>query len=141
MEPSVTKTVRIPGDIIQRMENFGLPHNDIIVQALREFFNMPPEPSVEFMKKVCKWVEDTFEGKPFEEDVTLKVFRHIQSDKTLFAAYKKLTGTQEAKEVLHRRLGKMVKQALKAEVVGRSLPLDPEKELIKTYALLRPPSK
>lgn len=45
---------------------------------------------------------------------------------------------KRAVAALHRRVGRAVKVALAAKVVGRSLPLDPEVELITSHALLEP---
>jgi len=136
----INKTFRIPVDLAQHMDELGIPPNDIVIQALRQFFGLPLEESIVFMQQIHAWVVEQFSGQDFDEDVTLKTFRHIKEDNNLFNAYQRIVKMQE-ENTLHRRIGKMVKVALKAEVIGRSLQLDPAKELIKTYALLRRSTK
>jgi len=50
--------------------------------------------------------------------------------------YQRITGEKKTKETINRKIGKMVKQALNATVIGRSLPLTKDGELISSYALL-----
>ena len=79
------------------------------------------------------------------QDVTLEVFRHLRGDEALRARYLAAIdrgdgfADESLRSTLHRRIGKRVKAVLGAEVVGRSLPLDPAVELIRSFALLRAP--
>ena len=45
---------------------------------------------------------------------------------------------ERARDSLHRRIGRLVKQVLRARAVERSLPLNPTVELIRSHALLEP---
>ncbi|MBF0548079.1 MAG: hypothetical protein HQM08_26815 [Candidatus Riflebacteria bacterium] len=140
-DQTIVKTIRIPKDLFKNVENHakkqGSNFNDTVITALRSFLGLPTEEAALFIQKLFKWVLKTFKEDNFPENVTHQVFRHIQKDRVILEEYQRLTQKQEDKEIINRKIGKMVKQALGATVVGRSLPLG-NGELITTYALLRP---
>lgn len=138
---TVVKTVRIPTELCQQVESWakktGSNFNDTVITALRAHIGLPSEAGVLFIHRIFDWVVKTYKKSEFPENVTHKAFQHIQNTPELLKEYQQITMQRENKEIINRRIGKMVKQALDAEVVGRSLPLGKE-ELITTYALLRP---
>lgn len=139
---TVVKTVRIPEELFREVENSakkqGSNFNDTVVTALRRYLGLPSEDGTLFIQKVFNWVVQTYRQDDFPEDVTRQVFQHIQKDPELLVEYHQVTRRREDKETINRKIGKMVKQTLNAEVIGRSLPLPRGEELITSYALLRP---
>lgn len=145
----VTKTIRLPASTVelaeQRAEAEGLTFNDIVDLAVARHLGVPANPAFEVLEAVREFLQAEYPSRrAFPQDVTLRVFRHIQADESLRALYVAATAgadgeTDEAlRDALHRRIGKRVKAVLGAKVTGRSLPLDPAIELIRSHALLAP---
>jgi len=144
-----TKTLRLPSDLVQaaevRAEEIGLNLSDIVEAALAEHLGLPRNQSFEVLAAVRDHLLARYPRRQgFPRDVTLTVFRHIQTDPGLQSLYRSAVVDPDgsldetARDSLHRRIGKLVKQVLRARVVGRSLPLDPAVELIRSHALLEP---
>lgn len=140
---TVTKTVRLPDPLAEAAEaaalQLGLTFNDIVEVALSSHLQMPANKGHAVLMAVRDHLVETYPiQRGFPQDVTLEVFRHIQSDKHLWSLYQAAVGQDDeaARDSLHRKIGKAVKAVLGAKVVGRSLPLDPAVELIRSHALL-----
>lgn len=122
----------------------GLTVTDVVNAALAEAWGKPVVPKVKLLLALSAWVKLTYDPSAFPADVTKQTFLHLLGDETLLALYYAATQdpatgvvVPERRDDLHRAIGAMVKVALNAKVVGRSLPLDPGL-LIKTHALLAP---
>ena len=80
----------------------------------------------------------------FPQDVTLQTVRTVRDDPNLRRLYDEAIRDQAGeidvtqKEILHRLIGRTIRRVLNADVIGRSVELDPNEELIKTHALLVP---
>lgn len=148
MENSIVRSMRLPQDVTdgvnEQADKLGITFNESIIYCLRSHLGLPQDPSIPLLEAISRWVADTYSPKDFPEDVTLHTFRHLRDTPALRKQYDRLlqndTGTIDKKTQgqLHRRIGALVRNVLDAHVVGRSLEYDPEVELIKTHALLRP---
>ena len=148
MRGTTLRTIRMPVSIVEaaqtKADAMGITFNDLVVHALCRLLGLSRCDPVPFLSSLSDWVLSEFSPDCFPEDVTLKVFRHIRQAPELFARYRALIDDSDgrrderAKGGLHRRIGKVVKNVLRARVVGRSAPLNPEEDLIKSHALLRP---
>ena len=149
MNRLTTKTLRLPSDLIeaaeQRAADIGLNLSDIVEAALAEHLGLPRNRAFAVLEAVRDHLLDRYPRRQgFPRDVTLTVFRHIQTDAQLSELYRSAVQLpsgevdERARDSLHRRIGRLVKQVLRAQVVGRSLPLDPAIELIRSHALLEP---
>ncbi len=143
------KTVRVARDVLEaaqaKADELGVTLNDIIDAGLRKELGMKPNPKLQFLSDVAERLRADFPSKKaFPNDVTLRVFHAIRDDPGLRSSYEQLIGArggginEQAKEDIHRQIGKLVPRVLGAKVMGRSLPLDPAVHLIKTHALLAP---
>jgi hypothetical protein len=142
----ITITARIPVSLIERAEvlanEAGMSLNDLLVHALDRELGGGGDPMIRLLAALRTWVRNTFEAG-FPVDVTLKTFQHLRADPVLWSAYEKCICdangnlVPERRSGLHRRIGLLVKRVLKAEVVGRSLPLNVKEHLISSYALLQ----
>lgn len=139
---TVVKTVRIPTELFEDVEKAarqqGSNFNDTVINSLRAYLGFPSDEGAVFIQKIYKWVISRWPIDDFPENVTQLVFRHIQETPALFKNYQTATRDREQREIINRKIGKMVKQALNATVIGRSLPITGTNELITSYALLRP---
>lgn len=142
---TVTKTVRLPEPLAEAAEaaalQLGLTFNDIVEVALSIHLKMPANKGHAVLIAVRDHLVAAYPNqRGFPQDVTLDVFRRIQSDKHLWSLYQAAVGPNDeaARDSLHRKIGKAVKAVLGAKVDGRSLPLDPAVELIRSHALLSP---
>jgi len=142
---TIVKTIRIPTELFEKAEanarQQGSNFNDAVINALRVQVGLPTGEGAQFIQKIYDWVVSKWTDRNFPENVTHLVFRHIAATPALRRQYVEVTTSHEDKEIINRKIGKMVKQALKATVIGRSLPLTGEGELISSYALLRPTPK
>jgi acetylornithine deacetylase/succinyl-diaminopimelate desuccinylase-like protein len=145
----MTKTIRLPVGLVRlaeaRAAELGLAFNDIVEKAMTTHFDLPHNPSFDVLEAVRDHLQSQYpDRRGFPQDVTLEVFHHIQADEHLRSLYDAATTDEDGQAVdslrgsLHRRIGRSVKAVLGAKVVGRSLPLDPEKDLISSHALLEP---
>jgi hypothetical protein len=151
MGEQVVKSVRLSRQVVEATErmamSLGLTFADIVEAGLRKEIGMDANPRMEVLKQVANWLTGQYPNKNgFPQDVTLLVFRQIQDDEGLRNAYKAAlidhSGVEndDLKWTLHRQIGQCVRRVLNARVIGRSIELDPEVELIKTHALLAPQS-
>ena len=145
----ITKTVRLSSTIVDpaevKADQLGLNFNDIVEIAMAAYLGLAKNRSFALLEAVRDYLLKTYpDRKGFPQDVTLTVFKHIRANKKMWRIYKEATTDEDgnfdesARDSLHRRIGKAVKTVLGAKVVGRSLPLDPAKELIRSHALLEP---
>jgi hypothetical protein len=145
----MNKTVRLPADVLEaattRAHELGLTFTDVVEMALRDYLGLGGTASFELLQGVRDHLVGLYpDQKGFPPDVTLQVFRHLRQDRKLWRLYRSATrgadGEVDKRAIasLHRRIGRGVKVALAAKVVGRSLPLDPLEELITSHALLEP---
>lgn len=140
-----SKTIRLPVDVIQAAERWaeaqGLTFTDAVEIALRDAHGMTQAPTFALLSALRDHVSATYDPAAFPQDVTLRVFHYMRSRPPLWALYQAATdhgADPSAVGSVHRRIGKGVKHALGAQVVGRSLPLDPAEHVIKSHALLAP---
>ena len=149
MKDHVIKSVRLSRSLVDVVERhaveLGLTFADIVDAGLRKEVGMAVNARTEVLKGVAEWLRDNYPNKKnFPQNVTLLVFRHIQSDPTLSrdyaAAIRDDDGSVEKyrRQTLHRLVGQAVRRVLDAKVIGRSIELDPDVELIQTHALLEP---
>lgn len=142
---TISKTVRLPAEVVEAAEHWGdalgLSFTDVVEMALRDKLpDLGDSPAFTLLTAVRDWLE-TFDKQDFPQDVTLRVFQHIQDDPQLWQLYLRATDDRsDSAKVgsVHRRIGKAVKLVLGAKVVGRSLPLDPDEHVIQSHALLVP---
>ena len=144
-----TKTIRLPAAMAELAEQAaideGLTFNDIVEIAVAKHLGLPLNPAFELLEAVRDYLQAEYPpGGAFPQDVTRRVFRHLRTNKKLWAKYlaaiegKDGQADERLRGAVHRRIGKRVKAVLGAVVVGRSLPLDPAVELIRSHALLAP---
>lgn len=148
MSKDIAKCVRLPQELARRAENeafrLGLSFSDYVLNALRQALGDGGDPAIDFLRRLAIWLEGEFDPHNFPPDVTLRVFHHIRDSAALRREYEALITRAdgrrdwEAVAGLHRRIGLLVKVVLGAEVIGRSLPLDPGEHLVRTHSLLRP---
>jgi hypothetical protein len=118
--------------------------NAYVVEVLRGHLTQAA-PEIEWLGLVRDWLLATYSPTEFPQDVTRLVFHHIRDTPALREGYQRLVrnpnGEVDAgrRADLHKQVGRMVKEALRAEVVGRVVDLDPAENLVRSHALLRPP--
>jgi hypothetical protein len=141
-----TKTIRLPSEVVtavvQRAEELGLTFTHIVEVALRDHLSLDDDPAYKLVLNIRDHLRHSYDDD-FPQDVTLRVFQRIKSNQEWAALYERALSGNDREKVLvalHRRIGKAVRLILGAEVIGRSLPLDPAKYLIKSHALLVPTS-
>lgn len=141
------KSVRLPADLATEAERLarelGLTFSDLVEAGLRRQIGWRPNSTVELLAACAESLRDRYpQGRSFPQDVTRELFREVQTVKRLRGLYDAAVAGPDGKisealrDVLHRRVGKMVKAVLDAEVIGRSLAINAAGELIKTHALL-----
>jgi hypothetical protein len=149
MTRQVLKSLRLPAELVAeaeiRAQRLGLTLADLVEAGLRNELGDSVEPRIELLKRLATWVASTYPSRTgFPHNVTLLVIREMQSDEGLLELYRAATerpdpkAQKKAQSFLHRQVGLMVKRVLNACVIGRSNPLDPEVELIRSHALLVP---
>lgn len=148
MQESIARSVRLPLALVETLESraaaMGLTFNDLVADILLKEVGAERNPATVLLVELRSWLHDHYKMHNFPQDVTLQLFRAIRGDRELLrlyqAAIKDEAGKRDEhrKAALHRRIGKMVKMQLDAEVVGRSPLLDREVELIESYAFLKP---
>ncbi len=141
---TATKTIRLPSEVVtaavHRAEELGLTFTHIVEVALREHLGLDDDPAYKLVLDIRDYLRESYTDD-FPQDVTLRVFHRIQSNEEWAALYlRALEGDDRDRllAALHRRIGKAVRLILGAKVIGRSLPLDPVENLIKSHALLAP---
>lgn len=144
----IVKTVRLTPEVVEasaaRAAELGLTFSDLVEAAMGQFLGVR-DPAFDVLEAVRGRLLDQYpDRKDFPQNVTLTVFQTIRADPGIWSLYEEAVNDDDGKLVirardsLHRRIGKAVKTVLDAEVVGRSLPLDAEVELINSHALLVP---
>jgi hypothetical protein len=135
------KSLRIPNALYEEIQSeaksIGFTTNNYIISILNSRHIGGDAIGAKFYKKISKWILNNYSKDNFPPDITLKVFHHIKNDSETYNNYKEIVSkSKDAKISLHRKIGIMVKDILGAKVTGRSVPLDPEENLIKTYSFL-----
>ncbi len=148
MPGTITKSLRLEENIVQQIntkcDEIGMSFNDFILYALNVQFGIENDNSLELLKLLAQWIRKHYSKDSFPDDITLRVFHQIRDSEQLSKIYNSIIyGEKKLKNIqlmisLHRRIGRMVKMILNAKVKARSIPLDPELNLIKTYSLLEP---
>jgi len=144
-----SKSVRLPADLAaeaeRRADELGLAFSDLVEAGLRRQVGWPANATIELLEACADSLRSMFPKRQrFPQDVTLKMFRSIRLNGRLRAIYDAaILGpdgkvSELSRDAVHRRLGKMVKAVLDAEVIGRSAPVEAGVELIRTHALLAP---
>lgn len=141
-------TLRVPTELAENVDTeasrLGITVTDFMAYAARCVLGEPPDPAIRFLMELSKWIEATFDKQAFPSDVTLRVFHHIRDTEEFRGQYNVLIknehGARDPSAVtsLHRRIGRLVKRVLNAEVIARSVPLNPDEHLVTTHALLVP---
>jgi hypothetical protein len=135
---------RIAGALEKKARELGVSATDVILDALCVCFGIPRLAKVQLLTGVAALVDSHFDPRTFPEDVIKAVFDLLRRDPTLWPLYRSLVyrpdgSTDETeKGVVHRAIGRLVRERLGAKVKGRSAPLDPSQHLIKSHALLVP---
>jgi len=149
MEELVAKSIKLPRELVDAVEHraneLGLTFADVLEAGLRKEVNMPTNPRTDLLTQVGQWLLEQYpDKKGFPAEVTLTVFRKIKADSSFWTVYEAAITNSSGEEdeslrwTLHRQIGQAVRRVLDAQVIGRSVELDPEVELIKTHALLVP---
>lgn len=143
-----TRSVKFDEELKNRIETaasrLGLTPSDIIILALRRYFDMKVDKATNVCQAVASYVESQIDPFNFPRDVTRSVFLWIRDDKKMMDMYREAVddgnGNVDEKKVwnLNKRIGKLVKQVLKASVDGRTATPLPEDELIKGHTFLVP---
>ena len=147
MADSKLRSIRFPADLAKAVEDasreVGLSFNAYVVMVLRLHLDQTAA-EIEWLESVRRWLLGTFSETSFPPEVTRLVFHHIRDTPALWEGYLALI-TDDGGQVnprrrahLHKEVGRMVKEALHAEVFGRAVGLDPAENLIRSHALLRP---
>lgn len=147
MADSKLRSIRFPADLAKAVEDasreVGLSFNAYVIEALRSHLGQTAA-EIEWLGSVRLWLLATFSETSFPPDVTRLVFHHIRDTPALWEGYLELLTNDEGQVIpqrrahLHKEIGRMVKEALHAEVFGRAVDLDPAENLIRSHALLRP---
>ena len=143
----VLKSLRLPSAVVDGIEQIaaetGLTFSDVVEVALRKELNMPVNALHELILEASAWLRSRYPtGTQFPQDVTLRTVHQIRDEPVLRALYDGAVSNgsgsvdPDARHVVHRQVGRMVKRVLGARVVGRSNPLDPSVHLISSHALL-----
>ena len=150
MPDSHVKTIRVSQDLLERVNTtagrLGISFNEFATHALEVALGNKGDENIGLLADLTQWVEGNFDRTAFPPDVTLLVFHHLRDDRKLRRKYDASIHDPSGRTnwdaliSVHRRIGRMVKRVLAAEVFGRSLALDPKEHLIKAHALLRPSS-
>lgn len=141
---SIRFTEEMYSRVEEEAERLGWSPSDVVTYAVCKQLGMPVDPGIDLITTLKIWVEMKWGTRNFPKDATLQIFRHIKLDPVIFDQYNKIIMgddgqlNEQKRAYINRRIGKMVKKVLKAKVVGRSLPLDRNIELIETHALLEP---
>jgi hypothetical protein len=141
------RSIRFPADLWEHLaaasREAGMSVNAYVVDVLRGRLAQTA-PESEWLGLVRDWLLATHSPTEFPQDVTRLAFHHIRDTPALREGYERLV-RDAAGEVdpyrradLHKQVGRMVKEALRADVVGRVVDLDPAENLIRSHALLRP---
>jgi len=149
--PSTIKSVRLPDELAERIsreaDQLGVTFNALVVNALNESLGDGGDKSIDLLKELSSWLRQNYSPKSFPSNITFQTFQHIIREKRLRKQYDgiihKGSGEKDFKALisLHRRIGRLVKTVLKADVNGRIIGLDPGKYLIKSYSKLVPGKK
>ena len=144
-QPTRLCSLRLPQDLFLKADKEavrqGIAFNTFVANAIRNAVG-EEDKAAKLLDEVAKWVKTKYLNKEFPDDVTLKAFHHIRDDKKLRKLYDKIvtdsTGGKNYDKLvpLHKGIGLLIKTLLNAKVKGRSLPLNPEENLIKTYSIL-----
>jgi len=150
MTNTILRSIRFPADLWERLteasDQAGMSLNAYVVDVLRGHLAQTAAES-EWLGCLRAWLLASYSPVDFPQDVTRLVFRHILDTPDLRAGYEALIrrpdGAVDAarRTDLHKQVGRMVKAALRAEVAGRVVDLDPEENLIRSHALLRPATR
>ncbi len=143
------RSVRLPPEVMAAAEvkasELGLTFNDVVEVALRRMLDMKTDAKTELMIEIAQRLRDRFPRRTgFPNHVTRDVFHDIRDDEDLKKLYDEAirgedgTVDENKKGTVHKQVGHLVRRVLGAKVVGRSLPLDPEVDLIGSHALLEP---
>lgn len=147
MSDTKLRSIRFPVDLWDRLaeasQEAGMSPNAYVVDVLRGHLAQTAA-TAEWLGSVRAWVLATYSPVTFPQDVTRLVFHHIRDTPTSRRGYETLI-RDKAGQVdpvrradMHKQVGRMVKEALRAEVVGRVVDLDATENLIRSHALLRP---
>ena len=120
-------------------DDLGISLNNYILSILKNRSSSSHNTNTSLVIAISKWIRENFTKNDFPPDITLKVFLYIKNNEDFFSTYKTIIEEGiESKISLHRQIGMLVKEVLNAKVIGRSIPLDPKINLIKTYSILAP---
>jgi hypothetical protein len=150
MADSILRSIRFPADLWERLtetsDEAGMSLNAYVVEVLRGHLSQTAAES-EWLGCLRAWLLATYSPEDFPQDVTRLVFRHILDTPDLRDCYEALLRSSDGlvdaarRTDLHKQVGRMVKAAMRAEVTGRVVDLDPAENLIRSHALLRPATK
>jgi hypothetical protein len=140
----VGHSIWIPEDldvmIRHRADSLGLSYNNVIMDALHQFFKMDRDPTSALMQDLRIWLLDEYSMSSFPEDVTLQAFLYIQRTPKLRRRYEQILEAEpgsRTQATLNRRIGQAVRQTLGAKVTVRKVSA-PHCLLIKAYSKLKP---
>ena len=143
MKSSCIKSIRMPVELLDKLkfeaDDLGISLNNYILSILKNRSSSSHNTNTSLVIAISKWIRENFTKNDFPPDITLKVFLYIKNNEDFFSTYKTIIEEGiESKISLHRQIGMLVKEVLNAKVIGRSIPLDPKINLIKTYSILAP---
>jgi hypothetical protein len=145
----MAKLIRFPGDVEKKLERAavarGVSENSLVVLAVCAYLDLGERSSSmeSFIASIAESVELEYGTSSFPDDVIRRQFEKIRDDTKQRGQYEALimrSGRidKHARQRVHQQIGRAVKRALRADVVGRLGPFNPETELIRSCAKLRP---
>ena len=147
MSDTKLRSIRFPADLSEAVEDAcretGLSFNAYVVATLRSHLSQTAA-GLEWLESVRLWLLATYRPAAFPQDVTRLVFHYIRDTPSVRKAYEEMIRSEDGeldrcrRVDLHKQVGRMVKEALQAEVIGRAVDLDPAEHLIRSHSLLRP---
>jgi len=150
MSTKVLKSIRLPAGLIdranERAELLGVSFSDVVTDTLATGLGFPRDPLVALLSELGSVVFTWFQGD-FPPDVTRRVFLEIQSAPLLKELYDEAIAGEggrpddHRRNSVHREVGKLMRRLLHADPDGRALCPPGERELIQSYALLKPRPK
>lgn len=144
MPAKVAHSIWVSSDLDTLVRNhantLGLRYNNIVIDALNQFFKYGRDPMSVLMQDLRMWLLSKFSRSSFPDDVTLQTFMHIQRSPTLLQQYNDVLAAdtgRRAQATLNRRIGQAVRQILDGRVTVRKVGAT-HCRLIKVYSKLIP---
>jgi len=145
----MTRTIRISQEVAEVALAYagtkGVSLSFLVEAALASYLGLSERRAFEVLEAICEYLMERYpDRRGFDEKVTLEVFHWLRDDPRAERLYVAATTDDEgrpdstARASLHRKIGRLVKTVLQAQVIRRSGPLDPKEHLVRSFTLLEP---